>query len=76
MKAGEAEMSEGALRECITAALEPCLAEIKELRELNAELLADLKRLVADVEPYEAWRRPCYALHKAKETIAKAEKLK
>jgi hypothetical protein len=42
------------------------------LRERNAEMLAALELLVADVAPYEAWQRPCHALTVANEVIAKA----
>jgi hypothetical protein len=59
-----------------TGELYDALEEIRRLRELNAELVEALDRLRLDVQDYEPWQRPCYALDKAMEALAKAEKLR
>ena len=48
-------------------------AEINRLREVNAELVAALALLINDVQDYEAWQRPCFALDQARAALAKAK---
>lgn len=45
---------------------------IEELEAENKRLREALKGLVDDVEDYEAWQRPCYALDKAREALKEA----
>lgn len=45
----------------------------RQLLEQRDKLLAALKLLTSDVQDYDAWQRPCYAVDVAKEAIAKIE---
>ena len=46
--------------------------ERDKLEAENRRLREALKGLVDDVEDYEAWQRPCYALDKAREALKEA----
>ena len=61
------------LQECIAAVLEPCLTEIKELRELNAELLQDLIEVLPYAKSWAGWDDA--VVRNAEKTIAKAKQL-
>lgn len=45
--------------------------DLETMRADRDELLAALRLLVADVQDYEAWQRPCYALDSARAALAK-----
>jgi len=45
--------------------------EIVRLKRDLAEAVAVLELLVADVQDYEAWQRPCYAVDRANAVLAK-----
>lgn len=49
------------------------LADVPTTSSVNDRILAALKMLVADVQDYPAWERPCYALDVAKAALAKAD---
>ena len=48
------------------------LADARAIIAIHKALVAALKLLVADVEQYEAWQRPCYALDVARATLKAA----
>jgi len=53
--------------------LDGCVPLYRESSDaINADLLAALQLLVADVTEYEAWERPCHAVDVARAAIAKA----
>ena len=41
--------------------------------ELIKELVEALRLLITDVQDYEPWQRPCYALDAARAALAKAD---
>jgi len=49
------------------------LADVPAAPSITSDLIAALKLLVADVQEYPAWERPCHALDVAEAALAKAE---
>lgn len=45
------------------------------LKQANEKLREGLETLVVNVQSYDSWARPCYALDKAKEALAEADEL-
>lgn len=74
LRAAERELAE--LR-AQNEAMHEDLHEYDEKREWtereNAELREALTRLVLDVQEYEAWQRPCFALEEAKNALNRSE---
>lgn len=46
---------------------------VEKLRAQNAKLREALKLLLADVQDYETWQRPCYAVDVASAVLAETE---